>query len=717
MSGLGAGSVRAAGGSPTQELIASLLAPLAPAAGKAVIAPAKMLASKASAALATTPARQEAVAARIINEALPDTAKADVERALAEALRRSGSDPLVQYKSPAELSKSIPLAAFEKDLSRALPEARIAVAENMYGEGGREAARLQLIRALTPEANQIMPETQRGEELRSILQRQFAGAKKSGGALYNQAKAEAADTLIDLVPAEQQAKQLYPEFFKAGYSAEPSAELQGIISALAGKTATQPEVNALSSRITSAIRNAPRVGSGDIQNERAYLTAVKGVLRKVETEGLSDTEAGRTLLEARKEWTQLKDLYEKGAVGEILGTKKNQDVKVVSEKIAKRIFASPTATKKFIDAAGKDEQALSLLKGHAVNELTKNAQGQKWVNYIKAHDEQIKALFGEDAKAFKQVAKDILSEQWVNKAAYAASRGQSATAQVNSIREAKTNLLRIIGSGRFPTIAGGGIGAAAGGFSPMGLVTGAAGAAAGAAIERTAANAEQGINQILLKASMNPQTLKAMVSKPSPETLGQIYRAIASNAANSEVAAIATGLAKSVGGDSSPDDIGMRDATGQTYLTPQALKREQSMTIEPTKALEAPREKIKAAFIEKESSGNPNAVSKATIPAKGLFQFKDATGKAVLRQLGLNEEYDPFNPEQQEKLFWAHLDELKGKYNNDQRLAIAAYNLGEPNLNAFLKGKTKSWEAIKDNPKLPTETKNYVEFILNRLKG
>lgn len=121
--------------------------------------------------------------------------------------------------------------------------------------------------------------------------------------------------------------------------------------------------------------------------------------------------------------------------------------------------------------------------------------------------------------------------------------------------------------------------------------------------------------------------------------------------------------------------------------------------------------------IHQESNNNPKAVGPETRygTAKGLMQLIDSTGQELFKKSGLSGKYDPFNAEQNKILGTMYLKQLTDKYGGDVNLALAAYNWGPGNLDKLLKrtGAT-SFDQIQNL--LPTETKNYRNQILDRIK-
>lgn len=117
--------------------------------------------------------------------------------------------------------------------------------------------------------------------------------------------------------------------------------------------------------------------------------------------------------------------------------------------------------------------------------------------------------------------------------------------------------------------------------------------------------------------------------------------------------------------------------------------------------------------------GTERSGSKAVSPkgAKGIAQLMDATGREYHRRLKIAKPYDPTDDNQAEQIALAFLGDLARKYNNDPALIAAGYNMGEKNLNKFIRKYGASWDAI--SPHLQgdfLETKRYVPTFLANLR-
>ena len=114
------------------------------------------------------------------------------------------------------------------------------------------------------------------------------------------------------------------------------------------------------------------------------------------------------------------------------------------------------------------------------------------------------------------------------------------------------------------------------------------------------------------------------------------------------------------------------------------------------------------AMISAESKGDPLAKSKAG--AEGMLQLMPATAK----ELGVKDRKDyNQNIEGGKKYF----DQLMTKYDNDRRVALAAYNWGMGNVDKAMarvksKGLATTWDNIMRYASVPSETENYVAYVM-----
>lgn len=139
-------------------------------------------------------------------------------------------------------------------------------------------------------------------------------------------------------------------------------------------------------------------------------------------------------------------------------------------------------------------------------------------------------------------------------------------------------------------------------------------------------------------------------------------------------------------------------------------------------------------IIAAESSFNVNAISSDGHASKGLMQLLDSTGLDILQRLGLQQDYNPFDPKQNVKLglgYLRYLHDIFGKTTtlpNDlntyaaanssslEKLAVAAFNAGEGRV-AAAQARAKSdgrdpseYDQIQSY--LPESTQEYVRRVL-----
>lgn len=140
------------------------------------------------------------------------------------------------------------------------------------------------------------------------------------------------------------------------------------------------------------------------------------------------------------------------------------------------------------------------------------------------------------------------------------------------------------------------------------------------------------------------------------------------------------------------------------------------------------------AVVKAESSFDPKAVSSDGHKSKGLFQLLDTTGTHLLKNMGLEQSYDPFNPSQNVTLGVGYLRYLHDIFNKPtelpsnlattpaanssslEKLAVAAFNAGEGRVASAQERARKAglnpglYESIETY--LPEITQQYVTRVL-----
>lgn len=147
---------------------------------------------------------------------------------------------------------------------------------------------------------------------------------------------------------------------------------------------------------------------------------------------------------------------------------------------------------------------------------------------------------------------------------------------------------------------------------------------------------------------------------------------------------------------------------------------------------------LSMAVIAAESSFDHRAVSSDGHESKGLMQLLDTTGRELLRNAGLEKQYDPFNPELNVDLGVSYLRRLHDSFGAEtklrnerttaaaanyaslEKLAVAAFNAGEGRVAAAQERAAKAGlnpgEYSQVESYLPDSTQQYVSRVM-RLKG
>ena len=121
-------------------------------------------------------------------------------------------------------------------------------------------------------------------------------------------------------------------------------------------------------------------------------------------------------------------------------------------------------------------------------------------------------------------------------------------------------------------------------------------------------------------------------------------------------------------------------------------------------------------IIKAESNFEENANSKSG--AKGLMQIMDSTAEDIANNLGIDEQrsYNLYDAQTNIRFGTKYFSDLLSEYNNNEKLALAAYNAGKGNVNKWIEqGKiNKDGSNIENIPF--KETNMYVRKILQNYR-
>lgn len=345
--------------------------------------------------------------------------------------------------------------------------------------------------------------------------------------------------------------------------------------------------------------------------------------------------------------------------------------KARSSNILKQVFKGDTQSiKELKSATGNNPALMEDVKRGILDTIKEDSQGNltasKMKSFIDANSEGLKELLGKSHFSnLERILKDLQSEANVSNIAFKASKGNSVTAQKNTVAGVIQDTL--LGS----LIPGSGV------LSKM-----AETAKATAGIRDA-----KGVQELLFRAAMDPKFALELSRSPTNQRIFSSFERLANLAKGIGIdAAIITG--QDIARPGNPKD-------NKINMLPLANNRDVSKS-ETTLKPPSPSGLI-SRMIRQESRGNPNAVSPKG--AQGLMQLMPGTGKEMAEKLGVV--YNPFDPEQNIMLGTAYFQEQLEKYGRED-YALAAYNMGP---NAFD-------DALKGKRRIPKETRDYVEQIL-----
>lgn len=249
-------------------------------------------------------------------------------------------------------------------------------------------------------------------------------------------------------------------------------------------------------------------------DEAANTAADSSVLNKPELQ---------TLRGAIKDTATHKRTYEAGAVGDVL-RRGEMGFQMNESSIPQRIAASPEAAKQFVQAFGKNQEAMTQARAGMIDIMARQ-KPDTWPKFFKAKEPQFKALFGEDYSAIKRVIDDLASEEGVKALAQKATgRGSITTQGMTTIDFLRKQLGSIRQAGNYPLVFGG----------LAGTFGGPAVGAAGVGIGYLARQSETAIKQAIAQMLVDPALTRIMLQKPSGESVQRIANALAQSLAISQ---------------------------------------------------------------------------------------------------------------------------------------------------------------------------------------
>lgn len=728
LSGIAGGTAREMGAGPWGELGAALMAGNVPSLLKGSVNTLKTVGGKMIAPF--TQQGQIDTASRIYQQAMSGANTSDdLVRAAANL---NPSDELARFKTPAELTGDTGLAGFEYSVGRAFPEASARVAEQT---AARQGVRQGLIDAVIPDEFVNMPEQSRGAILRNTLATARDKQKQIGSAAYG-AVDDMGQTAIPMQGAAQEATESAAKYFPQGskpMGKETQAIYREILDAApttkavptglldeSGKEITKlvqvgdgtkpwEFINTLTSRAGQQRMNLLK-GDKAGATEQAFVASLRSSLDNAAEQAAKSgkgftPEQANKWLEARAIWKDMKSTYGKGQVGQVLKERGFGEFTKAESEIARTLFKSPESIKQFTKGVKNQEDAMMFMRGYAAKQITSKTPG-RWAAEFAKNEEKLAALFPKDQlNQIKRVIDDLESVKAVSSKATAASKGQSVTAQVNTVKYLEhefgrnAKLLNYVLQG-----VGGGIGGTIGAVT-SGVPGAIIGTMMGNKLGAAATRSQEAIKGLLIEAAFDPKAATALLGKPTQQSVMAVLKAWGVDSSSAAIRSALPSVFKSEGETQKPT---------QEQLGPY---REIAQVVTPTRRVEEmpASDELVRAVIGQESAGNPKAVSSAG--AQGLMQLMPATGREWHKRLGLPGEYDPFDVEQNQTIGRAYLDHLLERYDENTPLALAAYNAGMGRVDAAIKkaGGVADFNTIKQY--LPRETQKYIPGVLRRMKA
>lgn len=408
--------------------------------------------------------------------------------------------------------------------------------------------------------------------------------------------------------------------------------------------------------------------------------------------------------------------FDKGLPGAIVQKGEN-GFRMPESQIPRKIIATPEAAKSFAKAYSGNPDAMMQARAALIEDMT--AKGpDTWPKYFTNKRPQFKAIFGEDLPKVAKMIDDLASEQSVGKLNQQATGRGSITSQNLATKMKLDGKLRLMAEWA-PVMLGGMAGSGS-------LVGGGAGAVIGGMIghgvKKAAAESEQSIKNLVSQGILDSRFAATLLGLPpskradaiSSILTSQVSRTVGSKSSQSSNLFGSQQLNR-LSQSSSNMPSGQRVSPSINAAPTPTPSQAKSQPISGTgynsqqiKQLVEQQPPLVQAMIKVESARNPRAVSGKG--AVGLMQLMPEMARAL--------KVDATNPVENIKGGTAFINYLMQRY-PDQRIALAAYNAGEPKVNAAIArarnaGKPINFANIKDY--LPREARNYPGLVLANLK-
>ena len=402
-----------------------------------------------------------------------------------------------------------------------------------------------------------------------------------------------------------------------------------------------------------------------------------------------------------------------------------QYARITDSAIPRTVFASERDAKAFM-ARFKDTELPDFARGKFI-ESTLLKRGASPLDNLQKNKKVAQALFPDTYDKLEKALSDIEKYNAPNKLEKLASKGAPLTAQrltaLGEVMRTRGLIAGMKGTGKAMT-AGSAFALVTGN-----IVSGAAGLGTGYALQRIGTAREAQMDRFVAEMLANPQLLDLATAAPTKENVESLIKAgsrlgifggraaAMSDAEDPSLASDFTMPTEDDGSIINPDMQALDDENAVleaqiaelegSIQAPAVKIGKQNISI-PSGEGYAPPKLVKAVMAV-ESANNPNAQSSKG--ALGLMQLMPATAK----ELGV----DPKDANQNVEGGSRYLQQMLNRF-EDVKLALAAYNWGQGNVNAAIKkikaeGEEPTWENVLAYVKVPQETRQYVNKVMSKI--